>query len=119
MPYPSNKPKCTAHNTEGQPCGNYPIKGATVCRYHGGSAPQVREKAMARILAAADPVAEEMIRIALEGESEAVRVRALADLLDRAGVGEARKLAVELAAAWAPPTVEEAERAEAALGEGR
>lgn len=119
MPYPSDKPKCKATNNEGQPCGNHPLQGGTVCRYHGGSAPQVRQKAMERILAAADPAAAELIRIAKEGEQESVRVRAITDLLDRAGVGEARKLAVEIAAVWSPPTVEEAERAEQALEEGQ
>ena len=118
MTYPSDKPKCKATNHDGNPCGNHPLKGTTVCRYHGGSAPQVKQKAMERILAAADPAAAELIRIAKEGESEAVRVRAITDLLDRAGVGEAKKLAVEMGIVWSPPTVEEAERAELALEEG-
>lgn len=52
-----SKPKCRGHKAGGEPCGNYPLNGAVVCRYHGGSAPQVREAA-ARRVAAAEAVAE-------------------------------------------------------------
>src|SRR5689334_2685358 len=42
--------KCKGTNRRtGKPCGNYPIKGAKVCRSHGGSAPQVRAKAAERV----------------------------------------------------------------------
>jgi hypothetical protein len=51
--------KCTAHSSStGKPCGNRPALGATVCRWHGGAAPQVKAKA-------AERVAEEMARRAL------------------------------------------------------
>ena len=40
--------RCTAHTTSGRPCRNPPIKGTTVCRVHGGSAPQVRKAAARR-----------------------------------------------------------------------
>lgn len=40
------KPTCTAHikrgDRKGQPCLQYPKDGLTVCRVHGGGAPQVR-----------------------------------------------------------------------------
>jgi hypothetical protein len=39
------KRKCLAHTTTGKPCKSAPILGSTVCRMHGGSAPQVRAKA--------------------------------------------------------------------------
>lgn len=42
------RPKCSGQRSDGQPCGNYPIKGGTVCGYHGGKAPQVRAKARER-----------------------------------------------------------------------
>lgn len=29
-------PRCTGHNNAGQPCGNLPVVGLTVCRNHGG-----------------------------------------------------------------------------------
>jgi hypothetical protein len=34
--------------TTGEPCRKHAVHGATVCRYHGGSAPQVRAKAAVR-----------------------------------------------------------------------
>lgn len=42
----SPNPKCTAtaKNT-GKRCGHYAIDGGTVCLYHGGGAPQVRNRA--------------------------------------------------------------------------
>ncbi|TCO57135.1 HGGxSTG domain-containing protein [Actinocrispum wychmicini] len=39
------KRTCTAHTAAGKPCKGRPISGSTVCRMHGGSAPQVRAKA--------------------------------------------------------------------------
>lgn len=56
----------TTHNTEtsldqlqlrcvavsrrtGKPCGSWPVRGSTVCRVHGGGAPQVRAAAARRV----------------------------------------------------------------------
>jgi hypothetical protein len=45
--------QCTAKSKQtGKPCGFPPVPGATVCRYHGGLAPQVQAKAQERIEAA-------------------------------------------------------------------
>jgi hypothetical protein len=41
--------RCSARKSNGQPCKAYPIHGTTVCRVHGGSAPQVRAAAKARL----------------------------------------------------------------------
>lgn len=79
--------KCTAHSSQtGQPCRNNAIDGATVCRMHGGSARQVKAKALERIQAAAESAAAELARLAVSADSEAVRVSAIKDLLDRAGL---------------------------------
>jgi ATP phosphoribosyltransferase regulatory subunit HisZ len=54
--------KCTGHTSAGNPCKNRPIRGGTVCSTHGGSAPQVRAKAIERQQAAeADKVIAKMI----------------------------------------------------------
>lgn len=43
------KPRCSAHNSSTRkPCGNYRVRGSTVCRMHGGSAGQVKAKAQER-----------------------------------------------------------------------
>lgn len=52
-----DRPKCAGRKTNGEPCGNYPMKGGTVCRKHGGGAPQVRAAAKRR-LALAEATAE-------------------------------------------------------------
>lgn len=43
-----HKRRCKAKNRSGNQCKNYAIKGALVCRNHGGSAPQVKEAAKKR-----------------------------------------------------------------------
>lgn len=84
--------KCSAHNRRGDPCGLAPVKGARVCHKHGGSAPQVRRAAEARLLVNVDVLMQELLRIALCAESEAVRLAAVRDALDRAGVGRNREV---------------------------
>lgn len=51
-----SKPVCAARSSRtGRPCQKPPIKGGTVCRTHGGSAPQVRRKAAERLADLIDP----------------------------------------------------------------
>lgn len=40
--------KCEARRSNGEPCRNWAVKGARVCRNHGGSAPQVKAAAARR-----------------------------------------------------------------------
>lgn len=42
------KSRCTGHKANGDRCGLPPIAGTTVCRKHGGAAPQVAAKAAVR-----------------------------------------------------------------------
>ena len=78
---------CTAHRRNGLPCKGAAIRGATVCRLHGGSAPQVRDAARKRILAAADPAAARLIEIALSPRTKTQHaLAAIRDLLNRAGI---------------------------------
>lgn len=46
----SDAPQCTAHTQRGDRCPHPAIRGATVCRKHGGNAPAVRRKAAIRAL---------------------------------------------------------------------
>ena len=50
-PSKSSKPRCKAQTSRGPggPCRNYPIYGSTVCRAHGGGAPQVKAAADRRL----------------------------------------------------------------------
>lgn len=89
--------KCTAHSSAtGEPCKRWAIQGGTVCATHGGAAPQVKDKARQRLLEAVDPLMAELIRIALSAESEAVRVSAIKDALDRAGYSAKVKIESEV-----------------------
>ncbi len=46
-----NPRKCPKHKTgTSEPCGRYPVKGATVCPAHGGKAPQVKAAAERRVV---------------------------------------------------------------------
>lgn len=48
----TNEPKkCRGTSTTtGGPCGNYPIRGGTVCEAHGGKAPQVKAAAHLNVM---------------------------------------------------------------------
>lgn len=65
------------------------MNGTTVCRWHGGAAPQVKRKAQERLNAAADDAAEECVKIAMNTELAARdRIVAIREILTRAGVSE-------------------------------
>lgn len=47
----TEREKCTATSKQtGKRCGAWPVPGATVCRTHGGAAPQVQAKAAERVV---------------------------------------------------------------------
>ena len=76
--------RCTAHRKNGDRCKKAAIKGGTVCGTHGGSAPQVRNKARQRIMEAADPAAARLVEL-IASDDERISLAAARDLLDRAG----------------------------------
>lgn len=79
--------KCQAHTSSGRPCKAWAIVGGTVCRTHGGSAPQVREAARRRILGTVlKNVTTAQAIIDDPEQPAAVRARLLIDMLDRAGL---------------------------------
>ncbi len=72
-------------------CRNPVVPGATVCRIHGGSAPQVRAAGARRILdALIGPALVELRRLVDESTiatvSASVRFAAVRDILDRGGM---------------------------------
>ena len=92
--------KCTADRQDGKPCRRYAIRGGNVCQVHGGGAPQVVAKARERLALAADRMARELLGIASGAESEAVKLAAVKDALDRAGLGAKAEVSVEVKAPW-------------------
>ncbi|MDA4105706.1 hypothetical protein [Mycolicibacterium holsaticum] len=87
--------RCVARSSRtGKRCRRWAIKGGTVCPTHGGSTVSVKRKARERIERAAEQMARELLGIATSAESEAVRLAAVRDALDRAGLNP--KTAVEV-----------------------
>ncbi len=99
---------CRATNRQGQPCGRHAIPGGTVCKFHGGGAPQVREAARRRI--------EMLVPMALryqedllndEAAPHAAKVRTAIDVLDRAGL-KAVDVSVQVSSEQANEALDEA-----------
>lgn len=80
--------KCKAHSSRtGLPCKRWAIKGATVCRHHGGAAPQVQAKAEQRLRAMVDPMLDKLHTLAMQTDNLKVASDCVRDALDRAGIG--------------------------------
>lgn len=78
---------CKARKRNGDPCGNAAMNGSTVCRMHGGAAPQVKRAAQMRILQASDRAAARLVAMMQDTTvPPAVQLAAARDLLDRAGL---------------------------------
>lgn len=90
--------RCTAHYKSGERCRSESLAGTSVCRKHGGAAPQVVAKAAVRIQMTADAAADYM-RGVLNDPNVADRdkINAAKDILDRAGLGAAQKHLVGVA----------------------
>jgi hypothetical protein len=75
---------CTAKSKRsGKPCNGQAIKGATVCRMHGGSAPQVKEAAMERLRALAHPAVDALQWLITQRDFPSAAYSASRDVLDR------------------------------------
>jgi len=83
--------RCTAHRTNGEPCRSFATHGGTVCRVHGGSAPQVKAAAAERLRELVDPAITALHGL-LTAESEAARLGAARDVLDRNGYRPEQKV---------------------------
>ena len=87
------------NNWQGNRCTQRALRGAKVCRFHGGNLPNVKKAAQAALATAALPAAEKLIHIALRkgGVSDSDRIKAIIQILDRAGVEGKQTVTVELA----------------------
>ena len=90
--------RCKAHSSRtGEPCKLPPVKGSNVCRSHGGAAPQVKAKARQRIEDAADRMARELLKMATDDHVvDSVKLSAIRDALDRAGLAAKNAVEVEV-----------------------
>ncbi len=91
--------RCTAKAKHSQrQCCNPAIQGATVCRMHGGSAPQVRAKAEFRVMEAyraLQPKAVGVLGTLLEREEyPTVQIAAVREVMDRTEGKPAESVAI-------------------------
>lgn len=93
----TDRAQCTAHKRNGDRCSNPPVRGAKVCRMHGGSAPQVRAKANQRLVAMVLPAMRELHRILDKPDtSDADRLKAINAVLNRTGYSERQTIELGL-----------------------
>lgn len=83
----------------GNRCTMKSIRGGRVCISHGGKLATVKKAAQAALAVAALPAAEKLIHIALtkRGVADSDRIKAIVQILDRAGVEGKQTIEIEVA----------------------
>lgn len=75
---------CTASSKRsGQRCKKPAIAGGTVCRMHGGAAPQVKAKALERLQAYQDRAIDRLFQLVEQTTYPSTAFAAVRDVLDR------------------------------------
>ena len=91
--------RCRAHRKNGDQCKHAAMLGTTVCRNHGGRAPQVQHKAKIRLQEAVDRNARYLLDMCADDTiPEGVRLTAIRDALDRGGLGVKTSMEIEVTA---------------------
>lgn len=75
---------CTARGKRsGKRCTRPVVPGCTVCRYHGGAAPQVRAAGLERLRQMQEMAIDRLQALALDGQYPSTSYQAVRDILDR------------------------------------
>lgn len=78
--------RCRAHSSRtGERCKLPPVRGATVCRSHGGAARQVQDAARERLQAMVLPALVTLRKLIDSADSDAVKLAAIKAVLDYTG----------------------------------
>jgi len=94
------RPRCSARSKgTGEQCRQTAIAGGTVCRFHGGGAPNVKRKAALRLAALVDPAIATLGREMVKAEKSSDRQRAANSILDRAGITRGQSAELDVARA--------------------
>jgi hypothetical protein len=77
--------KCGKKKRNGKPCEAWAIEGGSVCRMHGGGAPQVKRSAALRLAMMVDPALEVLLRTVRQKKDKKLAFAAAQDVLNRNG----------------------------------
>lgn len=87
---------CSARKRGSQDLCNSPaMTGQTKCRMHGGASPQARNKARLRLMELVDPAVAQLARIMTTADKDSDKLRAVENILDRAGYGRSATVEVD------------------------
>jgi hypothetical protein len=94
---PTDRAQCTAHKRNGDRCSNPPVRGAKVCRMHGGSAPQVKAKANQRLIEMILPALAHLRKIIDSPDTaDSDKLKAINMVLNRSGYSERQQIDIGL-----------------------
>jgi hypothetical protein len=87
--------KCIRVKPDGTRCGNWPLTGQRICKFHGGNAPQNLARARLMMIELVDPSIKALRDVLFDPHAEHKdKVRAAVVVLDRCGIGPEQILKV-------------------------